>query len=90
MPMAVPGLVLGLAYIFFFNAKDNPLNFIYATMIILVVNTIVHFYTVSHLTAVTALKQMDKEFDSVSLPIPRHQQIGVRGIIYIYIYIYIY
>ena len=51
MPMAVPGLVLGLAYIFFFNAKDNPLNFIYATMIILVVNTIVHFYTVSHLTA---------------------------------------
>ena len=36
-------------------------------MIILVVNTIVHFYTVSHLTAVTALKQMDKEFESVSL-----------------------
>ena len=67
MPMAVPGLVLGLSYIFFFNAKDNPLNFIYATMIILVVNTIVHFYTVSHLTAVTALKQMDKEFESVSL-----------------------
>ena len=67
MPMAVPGLVLGLAYIFFFNAKDNPLNFIYATMIILVVNTIVHFYTVSHLTAVTALKLMDKEFESVSL-----------------------
>ena len=67
MPMAVPGLVLGLAYIFFFNAKDNHLNFIYATMIILVVNTIVHFYTVSHLTAITALKQMDKEFESVSL-----------------------
>ena len=67
MPMAVPGLVLGLAYIFFFNAKDNPINFIYATMIILVVNTIVHFYTVSHLTAITALKQMDKEFESVSL-----------------------
>jgi iron(III) transport system permease protein len=67
MPMAVPGLVLGLAYIFFFNAKDNPLNFIYATMIILVVNTIVHFYTVSHLTTITALKQMDKEFESVSL-----------------------
>lgn len=67
MPMSVPGLVLGLSYIFFFNAKDNPLNFIYATMIILVVNTIVHFYTVSHLTAITALKQMDKEFESVSL-----------------------
>ena len=78
MPMAVPGLVLGLAYIFFFNAKDNPLNFIYATMIILVVNTIVHFYTVSHLTAITALKQMDKEFESVSLSlkIPTYKMFG--------------
>ena len=67
LPMAVPGLVLGLAYIFYFNASANPLGFIYATMAILVINTVVHFYTVSHLTAVTALKQMDKEFEAVSL-----------------------
>jgi iron(III) transport system permease protein len=26
VPMAVPGLVLGLGYIFFFNATTNPLN----------------------------------------------------------------
>ena len=43
MPMAIPGIVLGLAYIFFFNMKDNPLNFIYATMAILVINTVVIF-----------------------------------------------
>ncbi|MFT4730248.1 MAG: iron(III) transport system permease protein [Granulosicoccus sp.] len=67
IPMAVPGLVLGLSFIFFFNEKSNPLNFLYATIAILVVNTIVHFYTVSHLTATTALRQMDKEFESVSL-----------------------
>ena len=66
LPMAVPGLVLGLAYIFFFNAPWNPLGFIYATMIILVVNSVTHFYTVSHLTAATALKQMDPEFEAVS------------------------
>ena len=66
MPMAVPGLVLGLAYIFFFNHPDNPLNFIYHTMPILVICTVTHFYTVSHLTAMTALKQMDAEFESVS------------------------
>jgi len=66
LPMAVPGLVLGLAYIFFFNEKGNPFGFIYATMIILVVNSITHFYTVSHLTAVTALKQLDAEFEAVS------------------------
>ena len=66
MPMAVPGMVLGLAYIFFFNDPANPLNGIYATMAILVVCTVTHFYTVSHLTAVTALKQMDREFESVA------------------------
>ena len=66
VPLAVPGIVLGLAYIFFFNAASNPFNVIYGTMVILVVNTIGHFYTVCHLTAVTALKQVDTEFESVS------------------------
>lgn len=66
LPMAVPGLVLGLGYIFFFNARGNPLNFLYATLAILVVNTVAHFYTVGHMTATTALKQIDPEFESVS------------------------
>lgn len=66
LPMAVPGLVLGLGYIFFFNAPGNPLNFLYATMGILVINCVAHFYTVGHLTASTALKQIDPEFESVS------------------------
>jgi iron(III) transport system permease protein len=66
VPLAVPGLVLGLGYIFFFNAPGNPLNFIYGTLAILVVNTVAHFYTVAHLTAVTALKQIDAEFEAVS------------------------
>lgn len=66
MPMAIPGMVLGLSYIFFFNNPANPLNVLYGTMAILVLSTVTHFYTVAHLTAVTALKQMDPEFESVS------------------------
>ncbi len=66
LPLAVPGMALGLAYIFFFNNPANPFNFLYGTMGILVVVTVTHFYTVSHLTVVTALKQMDPEFESVS------------------------
>ena len=75
LPMAVPGLVLGLAYIFFFNNPANPLNFIYGTMTILVVSAVTHFYTVGHLTALTALKQIDKEFEPVaaSLRTPFHR-----------------
>lgn len=66
LPMAVPGMVLGLAYIFFFNDPANPLNSIYGTMTILVVSTVTHFYTVGHLTALTALKQIDAEFEPVA------------------------
>jgi iron(III) transport system permease protein len=66
LSMAVPGLVLGLSYIFFFNAPGHPLGFIYGTMAILVLNSVAHFYTVSHITAITALKQLDSEFESVS------------------------
>ena len=36
-------------------------------MAILVINTVVHFYTVGHLTGLTALKQMDPEFETVSM-----------------------
>jgi iron(III) transport system permease protein len=66
MPMAVPGMVLGIGYIVFFNSPTNPLGFLYGTMAILVISTIVHFYSSSHLTAVTALKALDNEFESVS------------------------
>jgi iron(III) transport system permease protein len=74
LPVALPGLVLGLAYIFFFNNPTlsvfglrlpNPLNVLYGTMAILVISNIVHFYTVSFLTATTALKQLDSELESV-------------------------
>ncbi|MGE3872699.1 MAG: putative 2-aminoethylphosphonate ABC transporter permease subunit [Parvibaculaceae bacterium] len=72
LPLAVPGLVLGLGYIFFFNNPANPLHFIYGTMAILVLCTVAHFYSVSHLTAATALKQIDPEFETVaaSLRVP--------------------
>ncbi len=66
LPMAVPGMVLGIGYILFFNHPDNPLHFLYGTMTILVLSTVVHFYSSSHLTAVTALKGLDNEFESVS------------------------
>jgi iron(III) transport system permease protein len=66
LPMAVPGLVLGLGYIFFFNLPTNPLNGLYHTLALLTLCTIIHFYTTGHLTAVTALKSLDAEFEAVS------------------------
>jgi iron(III) transport system permease protein len=77
IPLALPGMVVGIAYIFFFNAPSfavpftewslpNPLSGLYGTMAILVLCNVVHFYTVSYLTATTALRQLDSEFESVS------------------------
>jgi iron(III) transport system permease protein len=78
LPMAVPGLVLGLGYVFFFNAAWNPLNILYGTLLVLVINSTTHFYTVAHITALTALKQIDPEFESVaaSLRVPAWRTFG--------------
>ncbi len=64
-PLAVPGMVLGLSYVFLFNDPKTPFNFLYGTMGIMAISTIFHYYTVPFLTASTALKQMDPEFESI-------------------------
>ncbi|MEZ9905199.1 putative 2-aminoethylphosphonate ABC transporter permease subunit [Vibrio breoganii] len=75
VPMAVPGMVLGLGYIFYFNDANNPLNVMYGTMAFLVVNTVVHYYTVGHMTAVTSLKQIPAEIESTaaSVKLPQYK-----------------
>jgi iron(III) transport system permease protein len=66
LPMAVPGLVLGLGYVFFFNHPANPLHGLYGGMALLVASAVVHFYTTAHLAATASLQQLDAEFESVS------------------------
>ncbi|MGC5327428.1 putative 2-aminoethylphosphonate ABC transporter permease subunit [Brevibacillus sp. SYSU BS000544] len=66
LPLALPGLVIGLSYVFFFNKPGNPLNILYGTIWILVLANIVHFFSVSFITATSALKRLDKEVEMVS------------------------
>ncbi|PWB31724.1 putative 2-aminoethylphosphonate ABC transporter permease subunit [Pseudomonas sp. SDI] len=76
VPMAVPGLVLGLGYVFFFNLGGNPLHVFYGSMVLLVVCTIAHYLTTAQMTATTALRQLDGEFEAAALslkaPLYRH------------------
>jgi iron(III) transport system permease protein len=67
IPMAVPGLVLGLGYVFFFNLSGNPLHVFYGGMGLLVVCTIAHYLTTAQMTATTALRQLDGEFEAAAL-----------------------
>lgn len=63
IPVTVPGLVLGLGYVFFFNNPANPLHVLQGTMLLLVLCTVAHFYTVPHLMAVGELLRLDREID---------------------------
>lgn len=78
LPLAVPGLALGLGYIMFFNAPGNPLGGLYATMAILVLCTVAHFFSVAHLTLLAAMRQLDREFETVSesLGVPFWRTLG--------------
>jgi iron(III) transport system permease protein len=71
IPMAVPGLVLGLGYVFCFNRPGNPLHPLYGTMAILVISTVVHFYTTAHLALMTSLRQIDGEAEAVARSLKR-------------------
>ena len=71
LPMAVPGLVLGLGYVFCFNPPGNPLHRIYGTMTILVLSTVIHYYTTAHLAITTSLRQMDGEIESAARSLKR-------------------
>ena len=48
-----------------FNDPSTPFNFLYGTLAIMVISTVFHYYTVPFLTATTALKQLDPEFESI-------------------------
>ncbi len=76
IPMAVPGLVLGLGYVFFFNLPGNPLHGLYGSLTLLVMCTVAHFLTTAQMTASAALRQLDGEFEvaalSLKVPLLRH------------------
>lgn len=66
IPLALPGLSIGIAFIFFFTADGNPFGFLYGTMWIMVLANMVHFYSVPFVTATSALKKLDREIEAVS------------------------
>ena len=86
MPMALPGMVIGLAYVMFFNKTGftipliglvipNPFHSLYRTLAIMVISNIVHMFSVTYITATTALKKLDSEYENVadSMAVPFYQ-----------------
>lgn len=80
LPMGVPGMVLGIGYILFFNHPQNPLNGLYHTLAIMVIANVVHYCTSCHLTSLTALKSIDREFEAVSASLKVSQFVTFRRV----------
>jgi len=57
MPAAVPGIVLGLAYILTFNSTATPLYLLYGTAALIAVINFYHYHTQAFLTVMTGFRQ---------------------------------
>lgn len=66
LPAAVPGMVLGLAYIFAFNDPDSLVYFLYGSVVLLALCHFYHYHSQGFLTATTSLKQISTSFEESS------------------------
>ena len=58
LPAAVPGLVLGLSYVFAFNVSGGPLHALYGSAVLIAICNCAHYWTQGFLTTVTGIRQV--------------------------------
>ena len=81
LPAAVPGMVLGLGYIFAFNHPSNPLEFLYGTLLILALCNVYHYHAQGYLIATTSIGQLSRVFDETSMCLGAGKLRTLRAII---------
>ncbi len=66
MPAAVPGIVLGLAYILTFNSTATPLYLLYGTAALIAIINFYHFHTQAFLTIMTGFRQFPSALEEAA------------------------
>jgi iron(III) transport system permease protein len=66
MPAAVPGMVLGLAYILTFNSTSTPLYLLYGTGALIAIINFYHYHTQGYLTVMTGFRQLPPALEEAS------------------------
>lgn len=74
--LAIPGLVLGLAYVFAFRG-----TFIYGTIWILVLVNVIHFFSSPYLIIYNSLSKMNRDLESVGNTLGVPSYLIVRDVI---------
>ena len=66
MPAAVPGIVLGLAYILTFNSTATPLYLLYGTAALIAIINFYHYHTQAFLTVMTGFRQFPSALEEAA------------------------
>ncbi|MDX2482915.1 MAG: ABC transporter permease subunit, partial [Pseudodonghicola sp.] len=66
MPAAVPGMVLGLAYILTFNSTATPLYLLYGTAALIAIINFYHYHTQAFLTLQTGFRQLPQALEEAA------------------------
>lgn len=66
MPAAVPGIVLGLAYILTFNSPSSPLSVLYGSVVLIAAINFYHYHTQAFLTVMTGFRQFPIALEEAS------------------------
>lgn len=80
LPLCLPGTVLGLGFAMAFNGWAIFSDAIGA-MALLVFNTLIHLYTVSHMTAANTLAHIDSRYETVAASLGVKRLATVRQVI---------
>lgn len=65
LPVGVPGLVIGLSYIFAFNMPNSPLYVFYGTAILIAICNFYHYHTQAFLTMMTGMRAVPVALEEV-------------------------
>ena len=63
--LAIPGLLVGLSYLLFFNGENNPLRIIYGSFVIIILANVVHFISIPYITMKSKMKKIPSEYEAI-------------------------
>jgi len=66
LPVGVPGLVIGLSYIFAFNVPGTPLYWFYGSAVLIALCNFYHYHTQGFLTMVTGMRAVPPALEEVT------------------------
>ena len=81
LPMCIPGTVLGLAWIISFGSWSLFSGFL-GGMLLLIVNTVVHLYSIPHFTNLNKLDQIDLKLEDASRTLGAGRLRVIRKVIF--------